>query len=93
MSLIKTKTNMFGEVLFSLVLTILAMAGSLHALEIYTIPISILLVSLALLTSASIKPFLFLLVTISYHLPAVHLYPSDYYTTGYRPHILLYIPC
>ena len=89
MSLIKTKTNMFGEVLFSLVLTILAMAGSLYALEIYTIPISILLVSLALLTSASIKPFLFLLVTISYHLPAVHLYPSDYYTTGYHPHILL----
>lgn len=85
----KTKNNMFAEVLFALVLTALAMVGSLYALEIYTIPISILLVSLVLLTSSSIKPFLFLLVTISYHLPAVHLYPSDYYTTGYRPYILL----
>ena len=89
MDLNERKSNMFAEVFVSLVLAILAIVGSLFALEIYTIPISILIVSLSLLLTRSIKPFLFLLVTISYHLPAVHLYPSDYYTTAHRPFVLL----
>ena len=84
-----TKTNILDGVILPLILTVLAIVGSVYALEIYTIPISIILVSSALWSSESIKPFLFFLVTASYHLPAVHLYPSDFYSTGYNPYILL----
>ena len=89
MELNKAKSNIFSGVGFHLVLMALTLIGSLFALEIFTIPISMLLVSLALWTSGSIKPFLFFIITIAYHLPREHLYPSDYYTTGYRPYLLL----
>ena len=85
----KTKSDIITGVLIPIALAILAVIGSLFALEIYTIPISILLVVISLWATTSIKPFLFLVVTISYHLPAVHLYPSDYYSTGWHPYVLL----
>lgn len=85
----KSKSDIFGGWLYPLVLAVLALIGSLFALEVYTILISIVLVSVALWTSDSIRPLLFFLITISYHLPAEHLYPSDYYYTGNRPYLLL----
>jgi O-antigen ligase len=85
----KTKSDIITGVLIPITLAILAVIGSVFALEIFTIPASILLVVISLWATTSIKPFLFLVVTISYHLPAVHLYPSDYYTIGWHPYVLL----
>lgn len=89
MEIFKNKSNIFTGLGFHLILVALTMIGSLFALEAFTIPISILLVSISLWTSSSIRPFLFFIITVAYHLPAEHLYPSDYYTTGWRPYVLL----
>lgn len=85
----KSKSNIFTGYVFPLVLAALTLYGYFTEREVCTIAASIILVSVALLVSNTIKPFLFFIITIAYHLPAAHLYPSDHYSTGNRPYILL----
>ncbi len=89
MEFYKSKSNIFTGYGFPLVLSALVLIGYFTDLEVYTIMISIILVSVALWTSNTIKPFLFFIITVAYQLPKSHLYPSDYYTTGHRPYILV----
>ena len=89
MEFYKSKSNIFTGYGYPLVLTALVLTGYFTGLEVYTIMIGIILTSLALWTSNTIKPFLFFIITVAYQLPKVHLYPSDYYTTGDRPYILI----
>jgi O-antigen ligase len=89
MEFYESKSNIFTGYGYPLVLAALVIAGYFTGLEVYTIMIGIILTSIALWTSNTIKPFLFFIITVAYQLPKVHLYPSDYYTTGHRPYILL----
>lgn len=89
MEFYESKSNVFTGRAFPLLLSALVTIGYFTEQEVYTIAISIVLVSFALLISDTIKPFLFFIITVAYQLPRAHLYPSDHYTTGYRPYILL----
>ncbi len=85
----EAKKNIFGGWLYPLVQTGLVLFGAISGLEIYTALAGIVLVSIALLTSNTIKPFLFFLLTFVYQLPTEHLYPSDYYTSGYNLYLII----
>lgn len=85
----EAKSNIFTGWLYPLVVAALVLVGSLTGLEVYTAFINVLLVSIALWISNTIKPFLFFLLTFAYQLPKEHLYPSDYYYTGDRPYFLI----
>ena len=85
----KSSSNIFMGCLYPLIVAALVLAGSLTGLEVYFGMVNIILVSVALVISNTIKPFLFFLITFAYQMPAVHLYPSDYYTTGARPYLLI----
>ena len=85
----KSSSNIFTGWLYPLIVAALVLAGSLTGLEVYFGLVNIILVSVALVISNTIKPFLFFLITFAYQMPAVHLYPSDYYTTGPRPYLLV----
>lgn len=84
----EAKKNIFGGWLYPLVISALVLFGSFSGLEIYTALIEIAIVSVALLVSNTIKPFLFLLLTFVYQMPKEHLYPSDYYTSGYNLYLI-----
>ena len=85
----RSESNIFTGYGFPVVLSLLVLFGYFTDLEVYTIMISIILVSIALWTTDTIKPFLFFIITVAYQLPRTHLYPSDYYSTGARPYILI----
>ena len=85
----KAKSNVFTGWLYPLFITALVLIGSLSGMEVYTAAINIAVVSIALLVSNTIKPFLFFLLTFAYQMPKEHLYPSDYYYTGDRPYIIV----
>lgn len=85
----EAKKNIFGGWLYPLVIAALVLFGSFSGLEIYTALIEIVIVSVALLVSNTIKPFLFFLLTFVYQMPKEHLYPSDYYTSGYNLYLII----
>ena len=85
----RSKSSIFTGYGFPIFLSILVLFGYFTDLEVYTLMISMILVSIALWTSDTIKPFLFFIITVAYQLPVTHLYPSDYYYTGIRPYILV----
>ena len=85
----RSESNIFTGNGFPVLLSILVLFGYFTDLEVYTLLVGIILVSLALWTSDTIKPFLFFIITVAYQLPRTHLYPSDYYSTGERPYILI----
>lgn len=85
----KSQKNIFTGWGYPLFVAALVLLGSFTGLEVYTAVLSIIIVSIALLVSNTIKPFLFFILTFAYQMPKEHLYPSDYYTTGYRPYLIL----
>lgn len=85
----KAKRNIFTGWFYPLLVAALVLAGSFTGLEVYTGVLNIVIVSIALLVSNTIKPFLFFILTFAYQMPVEHLYPSDHYTTGYRPYLIL----
>ena len=55
----EAKSNIFTSWFYPLVVAALVLVGSLTGLEVYTAFINVLLVSIALWVSNTIKPFLF----------------------------------
>ncbi len=85
----KAKSNIFTGWVYPLFVAILVLVGSLTGYEVYTAFANVVVVSIALWASNTIKPFLFFLITFAYQMPKEHLYPSDYYYTGDRPYFLI----
>ena len=85
----KAKKNIFTGRLYPLFIAVLVLLGSLLEIEVYTAFVNMIIVSIALWKSNTIRPFLFFLLTFAYQLPKDHVYSGDYYFKGANPWILL----
>lgn len=71
----------------------LVVFGYISGLEVYTVFINSIVMAIAIVSTLSIKPMLFFMLTFMYQFSAQHLpmkpYYSDHYYTGHRLYILL----
>ena len=71
----------------------LVVFGYISGLEVYTVLINSIVMAIAIVSTLSIKPMLFFMLTFMYQFSAQHLpmkpYYSDHYYTGHRVYILL----
>ena len=71
----------------------LVVFGYISGLEVYTVLINSIVMAIAIVSTLSIKPMLFFMLTFMYQFSAQHLpmkpYYSDHYYTGHRLYILL----
>lgn len=88
----KGKKNFFLMEWYPLLTFLIILFGYFTRLEIFTIVLNIILTSIAILTTDSMKPFLFFIMTFVYQMNPNHMpqkpYYSDYYYTGWRPYVL-----
>lgn len=78
---------------YPIVTFLLVIFGYASGLEVYTVLISAILMAVAIVRTASIKPMLFYMLTFMYQFSAQHLpmrpYYSDHYYSGHRPYIIV----
>lgn len=71
----------------------LVVFGYISGLEVYTVLINSIVMAIAIVSTLSIKPMLFFMLTFMYQFSAEHLpmkpYYSDHYYTGHRLYVLL----
>jgi len=83
----------FSGKLYPLVMTALMLVGYVFEIEAYTATLNMLIVSLALLITPSIRPLMFFVLTFFYQMTAANspMDPSksDNYFTGGRQYLLL----
>ena len=72
---------------------LLVIFGYASGLEVYTVLINAVLVAVAIVKTASMKPMLFYMLTFMYQFSAQHLpmkpYYSDHYYTGYNAYVIV----
>lgn len=90
----KGKKSFFLTEWYPLLTFFIILFGYFTRLEIFTIVLNITLTSIAILTTDSMKPFLFFIMTFVYQMNPNHMpqkpYYSNYYYTGWRPYVVAF---
>ncbi len=93
MKKVKIGTEFFSGKIYPLVMSALLLIGYFFEIEAYTAALNMLIVSLAFLTSHSLKPMMFFVLTFFYQMTVANspMAPSnsDNYSTGIRPYLLI----
>ena len=90
---IKLTPKLFEGKIYPLVMSLLILVGYFFEIEVYTATLNMIIVSVALLTSRSMKPLIFFALTFFYQMTVTNspMEPtsSDHYFTGIRPYLLI----
>ena len=90
---IKLTPKLFEGKIYPLVMSLLILVGYFFEIEVYTATLNMIIVSVALLTSKSMKPLIFFALTFFYQMTVTNspMEPtsSDHYFTGIRPYLLI----
>lgn len=93
MKYLKYAPKFFEGKIYPLVMSALILIGYFFEIEAYTAALNMLIVSMALLSSSSIKPMIFFVLTFFYQMTVANspMDPtkSDNYITGIRPYLLI----
>ena len=93
MQKLKINSEFFSGKIYPLVMSALIIIGYFFEIEAYTAALNMLIVSVAFLTSRSIKPMMFFVLTFFYQMTVANspMDPtrSDNYSTGIRPYLLI----
>ena len=93
MKKLKIGPEFFSGKTYPLVMSALILIGYFFEIEVYTATLNMLIVSLALLTSRSLKPLMFFALTFFYQMTVTNSpmdpIKSDKYFTGIRPYLLV----
>lgn len=93
MQKIKFNAEFFSGKIYPIVMSMLILVGYFFEIEVYTATLNMLIVSVALLTSRSMKPLMFFALTFFYQMTVANSpmdpIKSDNYATGIRPFLLI----
>lgn len=90
---LKISRDFFRGRSYPLAMSVLLLLGYLLKIEVYTAALNMLIVSFALLYSNSVRPLIFFVLTFFYQITTANSptlpNPSDNYSTGARPYLLV----
>lgn len=93
MQKIRIKPDLFWGRIYPLIMSALILIGYFAKIEVYTASLGMIITSVAMLTSASLKPLIFFVLTFFYQMTVENspMEPtrSDHYFTGIRPYLLI----